>query len=178
MSLLYRCIYSDREARRHKSKLITPNDVQGKYLAIDGYNTLITVESILKDKLVILCDDGLVRDISEVHNKYKSSKWTIRALETMARILSNFKVKEAKVFFDRQISRSGELAALTRNIFNEAKIIGDAETYKKSDVHTLKWSKYVATSDAVIINKAKGIFDIPANIIKKKSKNFLDTTEF
>ncbi|MDO8635402.1 MAG: DUF5616 domain-containing protein [Dehalococcoidia bacterium] len=34
--------------------------MKGKRLAIDGYNVLVTVESALQGKPVVMCDDGFV----------------------------------------------------------------------------------------------------------------------
>lgn len=175
--LLHRCIYSLEEAEEHKKKALSIQGVRGRLLAIDGYNTLITVESVFKGKPVIICDDGFIRDISEVHRKYRISKWTVKALKNISCLLSEIKISEAKMFFDKQISRSGELAALARKIFDEVSFCGDAEAVERSDTQAVQWSGYVASSDAVIIDKAEGVFDLAGTIAKRDSRNIFDIAQ-
>jgi len=78
--LLYRCVYGEREAEKHRRKLLSIKDVRGRAVAVDGYNTLITVESGLQSKQLILSDDGFIRDLSAVHNRYAMASTTQEAL--------------------------------------------------------------------------------------------------
>ena len=45
-------------------------EVRNRTLGIDGYNVLVTLESALDEKLLILADDGLVRDITGKSSRY------------------------------------------------------------------------------------------------------------
>jgi hypothetical protein len=167
--LLYRCIYSSKESEEHRKKLVPLKDVQNQKIAIDGYNVIITVESMLKNKPLILCDDGYVRDISAVHRKYKQTKITVKTVKTVIETLKSNNIKEAVFLFDAQISKSGELASLTRKILKNLGLTGEALTVKKADKKTINQSNVVASSDAVIINKAEKIVDLAGEIIKQKA---------
>ena len=45
--ILYRAVYDEETAERHKEKKASVAKVKGKRLGIDGYNVVITVESML-----------------------------------------------------------------------------------------------------------------------------------
>jgi len=167
--LLYRCVYGKSEAKKHREKLVSITEMKNEVLAVDGYNSLITVESMLENKPIILCDDGFIRDLSAIHGKYKFTSTTIQALKLLAKTLLKSKIKQVKFFFDSQVSRSGELASLTRKILVEAGLDGDALAVKKADSEVLGWSKIVASSDAVIIQKANKVFDLAGETIKQEN---------
>jgi len=164
--LLYRCVYGEEEAKKHRGKLVSQKDVLGKVLAVDGYNTLITVESMLEDKPIIFCDDGFIRDLSAVHGKHKPTKTTVKALKLLAEGLVRVGVREIKFFFDSQVSYSGELASLTRETLRGFGLVGDAVAVKQADNQVLGFGEIVASSDAVIIGKARKVFDLAGETIK------------
>jgi len=169
--LLYRCVYGAKEAEKHRRKMVSQAEIQNKDLAVDGYNALITVESMLQDRLLILCDDGFIRDLSAIHGKHKVTPTTIQALRLIAEKIREAKVRRTKIFFDSQVSRSGELASSLRKIFEEENVAGDVEAVKQADVQVLGWAKIVASSDTVIIEKAEKVFDLVGEIIKHKAPN-------
>jgi hypothetical protein len=166
--LLYRCVYGRKEAKKHQRKIVSQKFVLGKVLAVDGYNTLITIESVLEDKPTILCDDGFIRDLSAVHGKHKPTQTTLKALKLLAKTLLKSRVKEVKFFFDSQVSHSGELASLTRKTLLEFRLTGDASAVKQADNQVLGFGDVVASSDAVVIKKAKKVFDLAGATIKKE----------
>lgn len=166
--LLYRCVYGEKEAKKHKEKIVSQKSILGKTLAVDGYNTLITVESVLESKPIILCDDGFIRDLSAVHSKHKPTQITLKALRLLAETLFKSGVKEVKFFFDSQVSHSGELASLTRRTFLKFGLIGGAFAVKQADNQVLGYGDVAASSDAVIIEKARKVFDLAGETIKQK----------
>lgn len=171
--ILYRGVYDTQSIKRHRSKLIPTAAISGKTITIDGYNVLITVESLLSDKQLVLCDDGFVRDVSAVHGKHRPTKRTVNALTIILSPLSKHKPAEALFFYDSQVSKSGELAALTRTLIKKSELNGDAQAVKQADVATLKLSIIVASSDAVIIEKATKVVDLAGEIARIVAPNKL-----
>ncbi|MFH1327400.1 MAG: DUF434 domain-containing protein [Candidatus Bathyarchaeota archaeon] len=165
--MLYRCVHSAKEANAHKRKLLPLKKISGRKIAVDGYNTLITLESILKNKPIIRCDDGLIRDISEVHEKYKMTPITKEAVTILTETLLKNKAKRVKFFFDAQISKSGLLASLTRKTMKDEDLEGDAVAVKAADWEALNYSRIVASSDAAIINKARYVLDLAGEVTRK-----------
>jgi hypothetical protein len=73
-----------------------------------------------------------------------------------------------EVLLDQQISSSGELAELVRGMMAERNLPGTARTARSVD-HLLKVAEaVVATSDGNVIDAAKRIHDLPAEIAKRR----------
>jgi hypothetical protein len=171
--LIARCVFPKQEASEHHQKIIRAGAVRGRSLGIDGYNVLITLESILTGKQVVLCDDGLVRDLRAVFGKYKASSATERAIEEILEIVAKARPSETVVFFDKQVSRSGELAGRVRRGLMEMGLEGDSQAVGAVDFK-LRGFDVIASSDRAVIKRAKTIWDIPAEFLKRNKANVLD----
>jgi len=165
--LLYRAVYDSSTAAKHKQKIITSDKIRGSKLAIDGYNVLITVESGLRGGLLVLCDDGFIRDISAVHRKYRMANMTEKALSIILKAVQELKPAETNFFYDAQVSKSGELASQVRRTLRSVGLTGSAYAVERADISTLDFGDIVATSDSVLISKAEAVFDIAGEILKK-----------
>ena len=163
-SILFRSVYSQREVDIIKSKKANLQELKGSNLWIDGFNVLNTVEAILRGEYVILCDDGVIRDFRETHSKYKITELTEKALLAIADFLKKAEVNKAIILFEEQISKSGELAALTRNLMNSLGINCTAKTTKTVDSELIKSGEIVASSDSAILLNCRKFIDIPANL--------------
>ena len=49
-SILFRSVFSDREAEIIKSKRVSISELRGRKLLVDGFNVLNTIEEILRDE--------------------------------------------------------------------------------------------------------------------------------
>ena len=165
--LLYRAVYDSSTAANHKQKIITSDKIRGSKLAMDGYNVLITVESGLRGGLLVLCDDGFIRDISAVHGKYRITNMTEKALSIILKAVQELKPAETNFFYDAQVSKSGQLASQVRRTLRSAGLTGSAYAVERADISTLDFGDIVATSDSVLISKAEAVFDIAGEILKK-----------
>lgn len=174
--LLARCVFSRDEIARHKEKLIVMSGVRGRRLGIDGYNVLITVESILTKKQVVRCDDGFIRDLRAIFGKYRMSRWTRRALVDLLQVVRGAGPRETVIFFDQQVSRSGELAAMAREEFARVGLKGDARTTVATDAK-VRGFDVAASSDRAIIERARAIWDIPAVVARRKSVKLIDLSK-
>jgi len=167
--LLYRAVYDASTAAKHKEKIITVDKIRDSKLAIDGYNVLITVESGLRGGLLALCDDGFIRDISAVHGKYRITSMTEKAVSIIVKAVQELKPAKTNFFFDAQVSRSGELASQVRRTLKGSGLTGSAYAVERADISTLNSGDIIATSDSVLISKARAVFDLAGEILKKNS---------
>nr|MDO8100724.1 DUF434 domain-containing protein [Candidatus Njordarchaeota archaeon] len=167
--ILMRCIFDEAEVENRRRKLVSIRDLNGEVVSIDGYNLLITVESILAKKMLVQCDDSIFRDISAVFGKHKITARTMRALRMILKNLKENNPKEVHFFYDKQVSKSGELASITRRMTNEFKLKGSATTALKSDIATVKSGGILVSGDSVVIQKAKRIFDLAGEIVRQTS---------
>jgi hypothetical protein len=173
--LLARCVFSKAEVVSHQKKMVSDAEVQGKRLGVDGYNVLITVESILTGKPVVRCDDGFIRDLRAIFGKYRISSVTPRALTAILKIISRARPREVVVMFDSQVSRSGELAAQVRRRLRQVGLRGDARTVAGVDFK-IRGFDVTSSTDRAIIEKSKAVWDIPAEVIGRRTANVIDLT--
>lgn len=173
---LLRTIYSNEKSEGRRSKIVPISKIRGKNLFIDGYNVLITVESICKsENSIVICEDGVLRDINAVFGKYKCKERTKIALNSIISLIKIYQPINTHFFFDSQVSKSGQLSKITEQIMREQEVTGSAETAPNVDYQLINLSNetdgVVASSDSVIMDKVNYILDIPNFILKIKEKN-------
>ncbi len=167
--VLTRAVFSHKEARKRKQRKLLIKEIQGCFLAVDGHNILITVESALRNLPVFICDDGFVRDASRLSRKFRYSDSSQQALACIIQGLKRLPLKGGVVYFDAPLSRSGELAVLARQYLREAGLAFECEVVKSAD-QELKNCPIIASSDTVLIESVQGAFDLAAYVILKVFK--------
>lgn len=172
---LQRTVYSREKSLNRKNKIVPLSKIKKKTLLIDGYNVLITIESIFKsEESVVVGDDGVLRDVNAVFGKYKYKNNTENVLNSIIALIKIYKPEFVRIFFDSQVSFSGKLAKLTREIMETLGVPGSADTAPNVDFQLINLSNktdgVVATSDGVIIDKVNCILDIPCFMHKIKKK--------
>ncbi|MCS7097241.1 MAG: DUF434 domain-containing protein [Candidatus Methanomethylicia archaeon] len=178
-AIIYRSVYSERDSKKRLNKLVKPEDVIGKKLLIDGFNNIITIESALAGRILFVCDDGVIRDASYISKKFKFSQYTKKAIELIFGFLKQYRPFEILFLFDQQVSFSGEMASMIRELIIKEGLHGDAKTSKKNDIELLSMGEIIASSDSIIIEKADRVFDLAGYIIKSKfSESILDISSF
>lgn len=171
--ILYRAVYSHKEVKERKEKTINFKDLKGKILTVDAYNVIIVLETMLEEKNLIDADDSFVRDIAGVFGKHKITKTTHQAINLIMQTLKQTLPKETLIFFDSPVSKSGELAAITRKKMEEHGINGTAQVAKQADNAVIRRGQVAATSDSVILQKAKKTFDLAGHIVRTKKYKHL-----
>jgi len=160
-----------------KRKLVSIEFIRDKNLFIDGYNVLITVESLILGYPVFLCDDGILKDVRSLFRRYKIGFITKEALSMIEMITSKYTPKEIVIIFDSQISRSGDLSKMARDIFDKDNCL--VFTSKDTDKEIMENSRkgIIATSDGIIIDNVDNVLDIPVHIADEFKYNFYIPTK-
>lgn len=169
---LARKVFSREAALSRQNKILDISRVKDENVFVDGYNVLITVESICTGyPSLVRCDDGFLRDVNAVFGKYKIKDATKPALTQIMLLLKYYNPRFVKFLYDSPVSQSGELSKVTRNILKANGVSGDAVTSKNVDSELISLSKdiggIVATSDSAVIDKIQRVIDIPCEILKK-----------
>ncbi len=155
-------------AASRKDKRISASELEGKNVAIDGYNVLITVESLIAKAPVYLCDDGFLRDTRGIFRRYRSSDHTTLAINEILSILKESRVGRSEVLLDQQISKSGKLAAQIRKMMADFEVSGCAKTAKDVDKRLKLATSPVATGDGTIIDAVTEVVDLPAEVANRR----------
>lgn len=170
---LARSVFSSSKSRERGEKIVDISKIRDQFLFVDGYNVLITVESIYTEDYnsIVLCDDMILRDLNAVFGKYKFSEVTEEALSNILDVINVYNPAFVNFFFDTPVSFSGKLANLVNKLMEDYKLRGYTILSKNVDAEIIKLSKMnngiVATSDSVIIDKVNKVVDIPRYILEK-----------
>ncbi|MBI2433083.1 MAG: DUF434 domain-containing protein [Candidatus Hydrogenedentes bacterium] len=95
----------DRAAHR-----VALESLSGAGVALDGYNLLITVESMLSGGVLIRARDGCLRDLASLHGSYRRVEETEPALMLIGETLARLKAGHVRWYLDAPVSNSGRLA--------------------------------------------------------------------
>ena len=118
------CSSASRYARDQRAVLA--GALRGATVWIDGFNLLITLERALRGDPILLCQDGVVRDIAGVHGTYRRGRHTISAFNLISDLLGSLEVTTVKWLFDRPVSNSGRVAEIAR-AYGEAEVVNDPD---------------------------------------------------
>jgi hypothetical protein len=165
--LLRRGVFPASVAGERRSKKVSLAEIRGKAVAIDGYNCLITLESALKAKAIVLADDAFIRDISGVSGTYRDAPETTQALDLIIDLLIAAAPADVLFLFDAPISGSGKLAARIRGLMAERGLPGDAQAVKVPERVMVGYQGIIATSDTALIDQSKQVFDLAEHLIIK-----------
>ena len=171
--VLVRVLVAAGLARSRMSKIVPLKALRGNALFVDGYNVLITAESLLEGSPVYLCDDGFLRDTRGIFKRYTVSHLTAQALSSILDLLVLAAPARLEILLDQQISRSGELAGQIRGMMAERCLPGAARTAKDVD-HRLKTAAaIVASGDGDVIDAASAVVDLPAEMARMRGLKLL-----
>jgi hypothetical protein len=148
------------ETRKKKTHL---KDIKDKELFIDGYNVIITTESVLMGKAFISMD-GLLRDTRNISKKYKITNYTLESVEMILNLLEKYPPKNSLFYLDKMMSQSGKLSGIIRKSIEERNLKGDSETIGSVDYILKNKNGIIATNDSAIINQVEKFIDLPSKI--------------
>ena len=168
--ILVRVVRPPKVATARREKRLACADINGRDVLIDGYNILITIESMLKDETLWLGDDGFVRDTRGVFRNYNNTDTTYRAVDKMLSFLSECNVRSVNILLDTQMSKSGQLARYIDNRFHIYSLNGSARTSRHVDFDLKNAGSgvVVATADGVVIDAVREVIDIAACLMECK----------
>jgi hypothetical protein len=166
--LLLRGVFCPIDASRRRDKLQGMEGIRGADLAVDGHNVLITIEAALRQKPLIVADDGLVRDISGVSSTYKMTDVTLKTVDLIMEMLRDFPPRKVTFLFDAPISKSGRLASYVADCLKAAGLAGGAHAVKVPEKTLIGYAGTVATSDSAIIDRVEKVVDLAGYVVRSR----------
>jgi hypothetical protein len=168
--LLHRGVFAPEVAAARRAKLRRLSELPGHPLALDGHNVLITLECALRNLPLVAADDGWVRDVGEVSRAFRPSPATDRVLRLLAAYLADQAVGPVTVFYDAPLSRSGELARQTREIFASRGLDARAAAVPVPERELAAFPGAIATSDTALIDARETLVDLAGEIIRRQGE--------
>jgi len=157
---------SDNSLKKRKESEVDEEELFGKRIYIDGYNILITIESMLSGGVLILARDGCIRDMASIHGSYHKVQETIPALNWIGERLPYYDPAEVNWFLDKPISNSGKLAKLIREISLNLGQKWNVELVDNPDHVLISEGGIILTSDSWILDRVSCWFNFIFNSIE------------
>lgn len=163
--LLHRGVFAPDAARARRAKLRPLQELAGQPLGIDGHNVLITLECGLRGLPLVVADDGFIRDVGQVSRAFRASPETERALMLLANHLKENQAGPVSVFYDAPLSKSGELAQSTRELWMERGLVVTSQAIPVPERELLSFPGPIASSDTALIDAHEEVVDLAGEII-------------
>lgn len=163
---LVRSISPDEQLLQRSKKECAAEELCGKTMHIDGFNTIITLEIALCQSLLLNCMDGTIRDLAGLRGTYRLIEETAEAVRMIADTLEHLKVQKAVFYLDAPVSNSGRLKSLIADVWENRLMELDIQVINDVD-RTLQEKDYVITADAIILDKCKSWFNLMALCMEK-----------
>ena len=164
--VLHRGVFAREEAHKRRKRLLSPEELADRTLLVDGHNVIITTESGFAGRLLILANDGLIRDVAGISHRYKISSQTHDAIASILQFLQSYHPRETFFFLDAPISQSGELAAALRSALKVWNLPGDAQALKVPESRLIGAEGVIASSDSAVLDEVQQALDLAAAVIK------------
>jgi hypothetical protein len=164
--LLHRGVFAPEAAAARRAKLRQLREVSGLPLALDGHNVLITLECAARRLPLVAADDGFIRDVGEISRAFRVSEATNQVLMLLAAYLADQRAGALEVFYDAPLSRSGDLARYTREIFASRGLAVQAAAVPVPERRLSAFPGAIATSDTALIDAHAAVVDLAGEIIR------------
>ncbi len=161
--LLSRMVFPKEYIMETRKKKASLKEIKGSNLFIDGYNVIITTESILMGK-AFRSMDGLMRDTRNVSNKFRVTKNTLEAVGLIFDVLERYPPKGTIFYLDKMMRQSGRLSENIRISLKERNLEGDSDTVENVDYTLKNKGGIIATNDSAIIIQVNRIIDLPSKV--------------
>jgi hypothetical protein len=168
--LLFRGVFTREQEKARKAKMIAVSALADARLVIDGHNVLITLESAIRGRPLLMANDGFVRDISRVFRRFRPTERTKTAWCMVERLLADYPPAHVAVILDAPLPKSGELAARINRWMKDAGIAGEAAAETRPETAILRLQGIKATADSIIIDRSRRVFDLAGHIIRRRMR--------
>ncbi len=167
---IMRSVATDEQISMRMSKQVQAEELAGKEVWIDGFNTIITLEVILSDSVFFSCMDGTLRDLAALRGTYRLIPETDRAVKLMLDALEKAKVRMVRILLDEPVSNSGRLKARIADIAEDYPFELDIRIQKDVD-RELYNRELVVTSDSIILDHCASWVNLTAQCLTKDNKS-------
>ena len=163
-----RCACSAEAARQRNEHQMTPSDVRGRELWVDGYNVLTLLETALAGGVVLLGRDRCCRDVAGIHRRYRKVSETAPALRLIGETTAGWGVACVRWWLDQPVSNSGRLKTFIGETARAAGWIMPVELEFNPDRVLWESDDVIATSDSVVLDRCRGWVNLTRLIINER----------
>ena len=167
-----RSLATDIQLKERKKKQVSFNAISGSDVWIDGFNTIITLEVMLSDSILLNCMDGTIRDLAALRGTYRLIPETSEAIQLMFNALRDASVSRINILLDEPVSNSGRLKARIADIAEDFSFDLDIRILREVD-RELYGKENVITSDSIILDHCLSWINLAAECLAGKKMDAL-----
>lgn len=160
---LVRMIASNHTLKYRMEKEIKEN-LLGKTVNVDGFNTIITLEVALSESLILKGMDGAMRDLAGLRGTYRLIDKTDQAIVLMGEELERLKPENVNLYLDAPVSNSGRLKVRMYELLHSFSYNLNISCVNQVD-KILEHADCVISSDSIILDKCVGWVNLNGKII-------------
>lgn len=164
---LQRASSSRKQCLRRKTSMLPLEAAKEGCLYIDGFNLVIILEVALSGSVLILSNDGVLRDLAGLRGSYRIIAQTEKALQLIQQALESLAVPEVKFYLDAPVSNSGKLKKLILEHSAAWAMPIEVELVPNADAFLLK-SERIVTGDSLLLDKCLSWFNISRKIVEEQ----------
>ena len=132
--------------------MLTFEAAKDSCLYIDGLNLIITLEVALSGSIVLLGNDGVLRDLAGLRGNYFLIEQTDVALDLIGETFKELSIPEAVFYLDAPVSNSGRLRSRILEHAEKWDVPVTVELVPNSDLFLSKMAR-VVTGDSIILDQ-------------------------
>ena len=169
---IMRSLATDIQLKERKVKQVPFSAISGNDVWIDGFNTIITLEVMLSDSILLNCMDGTIRDLAALRGTYRLIPETSQAIQLMFNALRDAGVSRINILLDEPVSNSGRLKARIADIAEDFSFDLDIRILREVD-RELYGKENVITSDSIILDHCLSWINLAAECLAGKKMDAL-----
>ncbi|MCA8992274.1 MAG: DUF434 domain-containing protein [Planctomycetaceae bacterium] len=160
-----RCTCTEEQRRRREAHQLSPADLKGQSLWIDGYNVLTSIEAALSGGVLLRGQDGCIRDMASMHGSYRKVSETVPALRMIGEHLQQLGVSGVRWLLDAPVSNSGRLRSLMLELATEHGWDWEVDLVPDPDPILAAATEIIASADSEILNAAERWYPLANDVI-------------
>ncbi len=164
---IMRSLATDRQLRNRREKQVPLCNISGCEVWVDGFNTIITLEVMLSNSVLLACMDETIRDLAALRGTYRLIPETSEAIGLMFTVLRDAGVRRINILLDEPVSNSGRLKARIAEISGEYAFDLDIRILREVD-RELYGRENVITSDSIILDHCSSWINLAARCLELK----------
>lgn len=155
-------------ARRLQHR-VSPEEVSGRTLMIDGFNLVTTIEAALAGGVLLLGREGCLRDMASMHGSYRRVSETRPALAMIRQEIELLQPVRCCWLLDRPVSNSGRLCEMIREAGSDLTFDWEAQLENDPDVvlRDLPAGQIAVTADSGILDQTAAWFNLAPVVVAR-----------
>lgn len=164
---LQRCAAGRAECVERSRRRVSEAELHGETVVVDGYNVLLTLEAALSGGVLLLAQDGTLRDLAAMSAHYRRVKVTRPAVGLAQEFLSRVGCRRVVWYLDSPVSNSGRLKGIIEDVVERSTPPWEVRLVKLVD-RTLAASPHiVVTADSAILDRCGRWFNLARTIVER-----------